>query len=239
MAFQRCPKCGGPVGDTSTVCVDCGQSFGKLESCDECKGTIPRGQTCCPKCTPKIFQFMGIRLKKKKPKVSGSAVVAAARPLKKVKHPTMQFGRMVDDGGTSERGEQRKVHAGAVLLGLALAAIGGATAFHFLPKGIDARLAPLFGMPVDATRSTLLYAAYAALGLGALEFCRGLAHRPRRMMTCAPCHSQVAAFLRPFRFVCERCGRTIGARFLNGLLVLVMSALVLGAIAAAAWLGTR
>jgi hypothetical protein len=65
MGLSKCPNCGHLIGDTVPVCIDCGHHLGVVEECEECHEKIPRGQKACPKCAPKLAQYMGLNVKPK------------------------------------------------------------------------------------------------------------------------------------------------------------------------------
>lgn len=271
------------VGDTSPACVDCGHSFGGVETCEECKGPIPRTMKSCPRCSPKILQYMGLKAppkkKKEEPKkperpkppmlnqprppagpvtpppraaaskddfLEGEATELRKAPYTPAprKGPVRPPGPSMDhrpdrDLGAERRAAERKIHWGAVLLGLLVAGIGSAGYFYYLPRfGIDPRLLPLIPIPADSLKENAPFAAAMILGLGVIEILRGFLARPRKIVSCRFCKSEVAAFKRAFSLRCENCGKRIGARLLNGAIVLVLWLVVLGAVAGVAMVQT-
>lgn len=270
---MKCPNCGGVVGDTSPACVDCGHSLGKVETCEECKGPIPRTEKVCPRCSPKILQYMGIKAppKKKKeepkrperpkppllnapkpptpkPRPNTDDVLEGETELRKepytpppkrdrrIQPPPVLFDRTGPDALSERKAEERRVHWGAVLLGILVAGIGAAGAFYYLPKiGLDPKLVAKLPPVIN---DNLLYIAYGAIGLGLLEIIRGFAHKPRAVRKCKSCRTSVAAFRKPFSFVCEICGKSTGFRAINSVLVLVQLAIVGAVIAGAVMLKT-
>jgi hypothetical protein len=241
------------VGDTSPVCVECGHSFGPVQVCEQCQCPIPRNEKVCPKCSPKIFQYMGIQPppKKKKeepkkpqrplppllnaprpPETAGPAIdpssadvlegtlshlkpePAAPAPRRSVRTPPPAPPRSAAPPATGER----RMHAGALLLGAALLLLGGA----LLYPSVSRRL------PLPAEHAPL--AGYAALALGALELLRGAALKRKISSRCGRCSAPVPAFRRALTVVCGMCGRRISIRFFNILVVIAMlSALAGGA----------
>lgn len=109
MGVMKCPNCGGVVGDTSPACVDCGQSLGKVETCEECKAPIPRTSKVCPRCSPKILQYMGIKAPPKKKKEEPKRPERPKPPLLNAPRPPTPKPRPnTDDVLEGEQTELRK-----------------------------------------------------------------------------------------------------------------------------------